>query len=116
MAEKRKKEAADKAYAKREAMKQIGKQTGGIEKGSDKGTRSPSPKTKEEIDEQHDANPQETFARIKRPRELEKGGSRKKSKATKTSLDPITLTEGDLHDIGDIVGDVTAEALQQFEQ
>lgn len=43
-------------------------------------------------------------------------GSRKKSKASKTSLDPITLTEGDLHDIGDKVWDVTAEALQQFEQ
>jgi len=35
-----------------------------------------------------------------------------KSKATKTSLDPITLTEGDLHDIGDIVSNVTTEALQ----
>lgn len=61
-------------------------------------------------------DPQETSTCIKHPRELEKRGSRKKSKATKTSLDPITLTEGDLHDIGDTVIDVTMEALQQFEQ
>lgn len=39
-------------------------------------------------------------------------GSRKKYKANKVSLDPITLTEGDLHDIGDMVQDVTAEELQ----
>lgn len=51
------------------------------------------------------------FARIKRPRELEKGGSRKNSKVTKTSLDPITLMEGDLHDFGDIIRDVTRKAL-----
>ena len=57
-------------------------------------------------------NPQETSAHIKRPRELEKGWSRKKSKVTKTSLDPITLIEGNLHDIDDTVRDVTAEALQ----
>lgn len=51
-------------------------------------------------------------AHIKFPREQEKRGSRNKSKATKTSLDPITLTEGDLDDIGDTVQNVTAEALQ----
>ena len=55
-------------------------------------------------------------ARIRCPRELKKGGSKKKSKATKTSLDPITLTEGNLYDSGDTVRDVTAEALQQFEK
>lgn len=61
-------------------------------------------------------DPQETFTRIKCPRQLEKGGSRKKSKATKTSLDPIALTEGELYDIGDIVRYVTTKALQQFEK
>lgn len=60
-------------------------------------------------------DPQATSARIKHPREQEKGGSRKKAKATKMSLDPITLTEGDLHDIGDMGQDVTLEALQQFD-
>jgi len=40
----------------------------------------------------------------------------KKSKATKTSLELVTLMEDDLHDIGDIVRDVNVEALQQFEQ
>jgi len=44
----------------------------------------------------------------------EQVGPRKKSKASKTSFDPITLTEGDLHDIEEMVHDVTTEALQQF--
>jgi len=35
-------------------------------------------------------------------------------KASKTSFEPITLIEGDLHDIGEMVRDVTMEALQQF--
>lgn len=61
-------------------------------------------------------DPQEPFARIKHPRELEKGRSERKSKATKTSLDPITSMEGNLYDIGDISNDVTAEAMQQFEK
>ncbi len=81
--------------------------------------RPPSPETEEETNkqtEQHDADPQAMFAHIKHPREKEKAGSRKKSKATKTLLDPITLIEGDLHDIGDTMRDVTMEALQQFEQ
>jgi len=61
-------------------------------------------------------DPQEMSACIKCPRELEKGWSRKKSNAMKTSLDLITLIEGDLHDIDDIVSDVTMEVLQQFNQ
>jgi len=69
------------------------------------------PSTKEEDTKQHDADPQETSSHIKQLRESEKGGSRKKSKANKTSLDPITLTERDLYDIGDTVRDVTIEAL-----
>jgi len=78
----------------------------------------PSPKTEEETDEQieqHSEDPHAMSTHIKHPREQEKGGSRKKSKATKASLDLITLTEGDLQDIGDTVQDVIAEALQQFE-
>jgi len=31
-------------------------------------------------------------------------------------IDLITLTEGDLHDIGETVHDVTSEALQEFMQ
>ena len=41
---------------------------------------------------------------------------RKKVKALKFSIDPITLTEGDLYDIGETVRDVTNEALQDFIQ
>lgn len=48
---------------------------------------------------------------IKHPRQLEKEWPRKKSKVTKASLDPITSIEGNLHDIGDTVTDVTTEAL-----
>lgn len=92
---------------------------GEIQRGSNKGMRSPSPEIEEEMDEQtkqHSTYPQVTSTRIKHLREEKKGGSRKKYKATKTSLDPITLTEGDLYDIGDTVRDVTIEALQQFEE
>jgi len=99
-----------------QTIKEVGKQTGGKERGSDKGVRSPSPEIKEEDTEQHGMDPKEMSTRIKHSRELEKGGSRKKSKATKTSLDHITLTEGDLYDNGDTVRDVTTEALQQFEK
>lgn len=41
-------------------------------------------------------------------------GPQKKSKVAKTSFDPITLTKVSLHDIGETVREVTAEALQQF--
>lgn len=66
--------------------------------------------------EQHGVDLQATSTHIKCPRAQEKGGSRKKSKASKSSLDPITLTKGDLHDIRDTVRDVTKKALQQFKQ
>ena len=39
---------------------------------------------------------------------------RKKSKASKTSFDLITLTEVDLHNIWETVHELTAEALQQL--
>jgi len=115
LVKKRKKEAAEKAQVE-QIGKEVGKHTGGIEQGSNKGVRSPSPKTEEEDINHHNMDPQDIFTCIKRPRELEKGGSRKKSKATKTLLEPITLREGDLYDISDIVRDVTTEALQQFEK
>lgn len=66
--------------------------------------------------EKHGVDPQTMSNHIKCPMEQEKVGSRKKSNANKALLDPITLTEGDLHDIGDMVQDVTAKALQQFEK
>lgn len=56
-----------------------------------------------------------TLFRIKCNRYVEKVGLRKKSKASKTFLDPITLTEGYLNNIDDTVRDATAELLQQFE-
>lgn len=43
-------------------------------------------------------------------------GPRKKSKVTKPPLDPITLIEGDLDEIGDKVCDTTTELLHQFKQ
>lgn len=47
---------------------------------------------------------------------IEQAGSRKKVKASKLSIDPITLNEGDLNDIGETVRDVTNEPLQNFMQ
>jgi len=53
---------------------------------------------------------------IKHNQEPKKVGRRKKSKANKTSLNPITLIEGDLNDIGDTVRDATTKLLQRFKQ
>lgn len=115
LAEKRKKEVTDKAQVECKATQQTRKKTGGTKQSSRKGMRSPSPKTEWEI-EKHYMDPQETSTRIKCPREMAKGGPRKKSKVTKTSLDPITLIEGNLHDISDTLRDVTVEAIQKFQQ
>jgi len=49
---------------------------------------------------------------LKLPCQREQVGPQKKSKASNTSFDMITLTEGDPHDIAETVRDVTAEALQ----
>jgi len=47
---------------------------------------------------------------------VEQVGLRNKVKASKLSIDPITLTEGDLHDISKMLHDVTNEALQDLIQ
>jgi len=49
---------------------------------------------------------------IKHTKGLEKVGPWKKSKASKTSLDPINIINGDLNDIGDTMWDATVELLQ----
>jgi len=49
--------------------------------------------------------------RKQRPLRQEQVGPIKKTKASKTYFDPITLTEGDLYNIGETVRDVTIEAL-----
>ncbi len=41
---------------------------------------------------------------------------RKKTKVSMTSFNPITVTEGDLHNIRETVRDIIVEALQQFEE
>lgn len=85
---------------------------------SDKSQKSPLPQI--EVEEQQlgqgGANLETIPLRVKRTRELEKVGSRKKSKAIKSSVDLITFPEGDLNDIRDTVRDVTTKLLQQFEQ
>jgi len=53
---------------------------------------------------------------VKWYREQEKAGPQKKTKATKPSLDLITLMDGDLDEIGDKVRDTTTELFQQFEK
>lgn len=47
----------------------------------------------------------------KRTRDPEKLGPRNKSKTRKSYLDPITLIEEELNDIGDMVQDATMELL-----
>lgn len=57
-----------------------------------------------------------TSTQLKYPQIVKRTRLRKKVKASKLAIDPITLIDGDLHDIGKIVGDVTSEALQDFMQ
>lgn len=77
------------------------------------GAKSPSPAQETDLEE-GGADPQTTSTQLKRQCLREQVGQQKKSKASKTSFDLITLTEGDLHDIGETVRDITTEALQQF--
>ena len=61
-------------------------------------------------------DPQTASTQMKRQCPSEWTGPGKKVKASKLSIDPITLIEGDLHNIGEMVHDVTSEALQNFTQ
>lgn len=71
------------------------------------------PKEEPEIEE-GGANPQTMSTQLKCQRSRKQVWPQKKSKASKTSFNPITLTEEDLHDIGETVCNVTTEALQQL--
>lgn len=48
-----------------------------------------------------------TSTQLKRLHVMEQSIPRKKAKASKLDIQPITLTEGDLYDIGDTVIEVT---------
>jgi len=61
-------------------------------------------------------DPGTTSTQLKCLHTTERAGPRKKVKASKFSIDLITLTKGDLHDINEIVHDVINEALQDFMQ
>jgi len=62
-------------------------------------------------EEEGGVDPQTASTQLKCQRLSERTGLCKKVKASKLSIDPITLTEGDLHDIGETVRNVTTEAL-----
>ena len=66
--------------------------------------------------EEGGVDPQTISIELKRQHPAEWAGSQKKVKASKLSIDPITLTEVDLHDIGKMVHDAANEALQDFIQ
>lgn len=61
-------------------------------------------------------DPGATSTQLKCLHITERVGSRKKVNASNLAIDPITLIEGDLHDIGKTVYDVTNETLQEFIQ
>lgn len=54
-----------------------------------------------------------SLAQLKGPHRMEQTGPRKKTNASTLAGEPITLTEGDLYDIGDTVREVTREALKE---
>lgn len=116
LAKRWKKEVEDKAKVEHATKKQAEEEE--EERDSDRSQKSPSSQSEGEDQclEQGGANLETTPFQVKRTREQEKVGSRKKCQARKSSLDPVTLIEGDLNDIGDMVRDATVELLQQFEQ
>lgn len=59
-------------------------------------------------------DPGTASTQLKCPHMAERAGLRKKVKASKLAIDPITLAKGELHDIGETVHDFTNEALQDF--
>jgi len=66
-----------------------------------------------EVDREEDhADPSTTSTQLKRPHDPKKLGPRKKGKATKTSDDLITLTEGDLLDLSKTIREVIEDVLQ----
>ena len=110
-----KEEVEAKAQAVRNTVKLAKQQKIGGE--AREGQKSPSLETEVETQiENGGADPQTKSTQLKHPCPQEKAASRKKNKASKTSLDPITLTEVDLHDIGETVRDVTTKGLQQFKE
>lgn len=102
LAAKRRKQTKEKAYVEAEqATKEQAKQE---ECDSDKSQKSPLPQMEEdEQSEQGREDLESTPFHVKRHRGQENEGQRKKTKASKLSLDPITLKESDLYDIGDKV-------------
>lgn len=68
------------------------------------------------MEEERSADPQIVSTQLKCQHPSERTRPRKKVKASKFSIDPITLTEDDLHDISKKVLGVTSKALQNFTQ
>ncbi len=101
LAEKRKKEAEEKAQveAERAAKEHAEQQEHNLERSHN----YPSPQMEEEERSQQGSGDQQEITpfQVKQYREQEKEGPHKKTKATKSSLDPITLMEGNLDDIRD---------------
>lgn len=56
-------------------------------------------------------DPSMKSTQLKWPHGMELTGPRKKTKASKLDGEHITLTEGDLYDISDIIYEVTREVL-----
>lgn len=66
----------------------------------------------EDIDLDREHTDMETTSQQLKPlRVLKKPVPRKKTKACKASIDPITLTEGDMFDISEMIRSVTKDAL-----
>lgn len=65
-------------------------------------------------EEEGGVDPQTASTQLKRQHPIKGTRPYKKVKALKLSIDLITLTEGDLHDISKTVCDLTSEALQNF--
>lgn len=82
----------------------------------DEGQETPSQgQADEEVEtKEGGVDPQIVSTQLKHQHLTDQAGLRKKVKASKLSIDLITLTEADLHYISETVHDVTNETLQYF--
>lgn len=115
LAEKRKKETKERAREEVEhtAQEQVEKEEG----DSNRIQNSPLPQTKDEEQSKQGSGDLERIPfYVKQHREQENEGLQTKTSVCKSSLDQITLMDGDLDDIGDKVRDTTVELLHQFEK
>ncbi len=123
LTEKRRKEKAtdevgevQKAAQKSVEQKKSAKATTTAQEVEEATTEAEETSSGQEVEEiettEGSVDPGAASTQLKCQRIVQRSGPWKKVKGSKLAIDLITLTEGDLHDIGETVRDVTSDTLQ----